>query len=170
MRITNVHREKAEKWNKCIHIPHSGASQVALVVKNSPANAGDSGDAGSILWLGRFPGGGPGNPHQYSYLENPMDRGAWWATVHRVTRSWTWLKQLGIHVPHSWIEGFESVVSFLQIGLWIQQRPICFPAATFGRRLQANEIKRRLPLGRKIMTNLDSILKSRDITLQQRSV
>ena len=151
-------------------MPHSGASQVAPVVKNSPANAGDSGDAGSIPWSGRYPGGGPGNSLQYSCLENPMDRGALWATVHMVTKSWTRLKRLSVHAPHSWTEGLKSVVSFVQIGLRIQQRPICIPAATFGRRLQANEIKRCLPLRRKVMTNLDSILKSRDITLQQRSV
>ena len=50
--------------------------QVALVVKNLPANAGDAGDAGLILGSGRSPGGGNGNPLQYSYLEKPMDRGA----------------------------------------------------------------------------------------------
>ena len=55
------------------------------VVKNLPANAGD---AGSILGLGRSPGEGSGNPLQYSCLENPMDRGAWWATVHGVAMSW----------------------------------------------------------------------------------
>ena len=44
-------------------------------------------DSGSIPRLGRFPGGGNGNPLQDSFLENPMDRGAWWATVHRVTQS-----------------------------------------------------------------------------------
>ena len=55
----------------------SGVSQVALVVKNLPANAGDVIDAGSIPGLGRSPGGGHGNPLQYSCLENPMDRGAW---------------------------------------------------------------------------------------------
>ena len=60
------------------------ASQLALVVKNSPANAGDVGDAGLIPGSGRSPGGGHGNPLQYSCLENPMDRGAWWATVHGV--------------------------------------------------------------------------------------
>ena len=53
------------------------ASQVALVVKNLPANAGDVRDVGSIPGLGRFPGGGHGNPPQYSCLENPMDGGAW---------------------------------------------------------------------------------------------
>ena len=60
------------------------ASQVALVVKNLPANAGDIRD---VVWLsrsGRSPGGGNGNTLQYSCLENPMDRGSWWATVHRV--------------------------------------------------------------------------------------
>ena len=59
------------------------ASQVALVAKNLLANAGDIRDAGSIP--GRSPGGGHGNPLQYSCLENPMDRGAWRATVHRFT-------------------------------------------------------------------------------------
>ena len=61
------------------------ASQVALVVKNPPANAGDIGDANSIPGLGRFPGGGNGNPLQYSCLENPMDRGAWWPIAHKIT-------------------------------------------------------------------------------------
>ena len=70
------------------------ASQVALVVKNLPANAGDVRDAGLIPGSGRSPGGGHGNPLQYSCLENPMDREAWWATVHRVTKSWTRLKRL----------------------------------------------------------------------------
>ena len=54
------------------------------VVKNPCANAGEAGDSGSISGLGRSPGGGHGNPLQYSCLENPMDRGDWWAIVHRV--------------------------------------------------------------------------------------
>ena len=58
-----------------------------LVVKNLSANAGDIRDVGSIPGSGRSPGGGHGNPLQYSCLENPMDRGDWWATVHRVTKS-----------------------------------------------------------------------------------
>ena len=58
----------------------------ALVVKNPPANAGDIRDVGLIPGLGRFPGGEHGNPLQYFCLENPMDRGAWWATVHRVAK------------------------------------------------------------------------------------
>ena len=65
------------------------ASHVALVVKNLPANAGDLRDVGSIPGSGRFPGGGNGNPLQYSHQENPMDRGAWWAIVHGVAKSWT---------------------------------------------------------------------------------
>ena len=63
-------------------------SQVVLVVKNPSANAGDIRDAGLILGLERSSGGGRGNPLQFSCLENPMYRGAWQATVHRVTKSW----------------------------------------------------------------------------------
>jgi len=60
---------------------------VVLVVKNLPASAGDLRNAASIPALGRAPGGGHGNPLQYSCLENPMDRGAWWATVPGVAES-----------------------------------------------------------------------------------
>ena len=60
-----------------------------LVVKNLSANVGDVKDVGSMPELGRSPGERNGNPLQYSWLENPMDRGAWWATVHRVAKSWT---------------------------------------------------------------------------------
>ena len=67
------------------------ASQVALVVKNLPASAGDIRDVGSIPGSGSSPGGGHGNPLQYSCLENPMDRGSSQATVHGVTESWTQL-------------------------------------------------------------------------------
>ena len=63
------------------------ASQIVLVVKNQPANAGDIRDTGLILGSRRSPGGGHGSPRQYSCLENPMDRGAWQATVDRVTES-----------------------------------------------------------------------------------
>ena len=73
------------------------ASQVALVVKNLPACAGDLRDVSSIPGSGRSPGGEHGNPLQYSCLENPMDRGAWQATVHRVPKSRTQLKQLSTH-------------------------------------------------------------------------
>ena len=57
---------------------------MVLVVKNLPANAGDARDLGLIPGSGKSPGEGNGNPFQYSCLENPMDRGAWQATVHRV--------------------------------------------------------------------------------------
>ena len=68
---------------------HKWASQVALVVKNLPANSRDTRDAGLIPESGRSPGGGNGNPLQYSCLENPIDRGAWQATVHEVAKSRT---------------------------------------------------------------------------------
>ena len=68
------------------------ASHMELVVKNPPANAVDIRDVGSIPGLGRSPGGGYGNPLQYSCLENPIDIGAWLAMVQRVAKSWTHLK------------------------------------------------------------------------------
>ena len=67
------------------------------VVKNSPANAGDLRDVGLIPGSGRAPGGGHGNPLQYPCLENPVDRGAWWAAAHGVVPSQTRLRQLGRH-------------------------------------------------------------------------
>ena len=60
-----------------------------LVVKDLPTNAKDLREVDSVPGLGRWPGGGHGNPLQYSCLENPMDRGAWRATVHRVIKSGT---------------------------------------------------------------------------------
>ena len=72
---------------RCIRLKR--ASQVALVVRNLPANVGDLRDAGLIPGLGRCPGGMHGKPLQYSCLENPMDRGAWWASVYRVEESET---------------------------------------------------------------------------------
>ena len=72
----------------------TGASQVALVVKNLPANSGDPRDGGWIPGLERSPGEGNGNPLQYSCLENSTDGGAWWATVHGVAKSWTQLSNL----------------------------------------------------------------------------
>ena len=59
------------------------------MVKNTPTNAGDTGDVGLIPGSGRSRGGGDSNPLQYSHLENPMDRGAWRATVHGVAKRWT---------------------------------------------------------------------------------
>ena len=91
-KIKEVTKRKAER---CLHGSFSlGASQVELAVKNLPTSAGDIRDVGSISGFGRSPGGGHGNPLQYSCLENDMDRGAWRATVHRVTKSWTLLSDL----------------------------------------------------------------------------
>ena len=59
------------------------------VVKNQPADAGDTGDVGSIPGSGRSPGEANGSPLQYSCLENPMDRGAWQATIHGIAESQT---------------------------------------------------------------------------------
>ena len=70
------------------------------MAKNPPANAGDIRDADLIPGSGRSPGGGHGNPLQCSCLENPMDRGAWLATIHRVTQSRTQLKRLSTHSGH----------------------------------------------------------------------
>ena len=70
---------------------------MALVVKNTHANAGDIRDMGSIPGLGRSLGEGHGNPLQHSCLENTMERGAWQPTVHKVIKSWTKLKQLSMH-------------------------------------------------------------------------
>ena len=74
-----------------------GASQVALMVKNLLAHAGNIRDVSLTPGSERCLGGGHGNPLQYSCLENPMDRGVWQATVHRVTKSWTQLKPLSMH-------------------------------------------------------------------------
>ena len=83
----DIHKEQLVPW----------ASQVALVVKNSPANVGDIREAGSIPGLRRSPGGGYNNPLQYSCLENPIDRGALQAKFHSVAKSQTWLKGLSMH-------------------------------------------------------------------------
>ena len=70
------------------------------MVKNLLVNAGDVRDAGSIPALGRSLGRGHGNLLQYSCLENPMDRGVWWAIVHKVEQSWTRLKRLSMIHTH----------------------------------------------------------------------
>ena len=88
-------------WDICTWILWSRASQVVLMVKNPPANSGDIRDRGLIPGLRRFPGGGHGNPLQYSCLENPMDRGGWWATVHNATESRTRLKWLSTYTLYT---------------------------------------------------------------------
>ena len=94
--------------------------QVVLVVKNPPANAGDARDAGSIPGSVRSPGGD--NPLQYSCLENSMDRGTCWATVHSVTKSQTQLKWLSkrVHVPKAKWWHSECTCLPLHLYLWEQ--------------------------------------------------
>ena len=74
-----------DKYYPLLHLRLPGG----LVVKNSAANAGDIGDVGPVPGAGRSLGKAKGNPLLYSCLENPMDRGAWWATVHRCAKSQT---------------------------------------------------------------------------------
>ena len=94
-KILKINSKSSEKQN--LDFSHY---IVALVVKNPPAHAGDIRDVGLIPGSGRSPGEGHGNPLKYSCLENPMDRGAWWATVHRVTQSQTRLRWLNTHRHH----------------------------------------------------------------------
>ena len=99
---------------------------MALVVKNPPASAGDIRDAGSIPGSGRSPGGGHGNPLQYACLKNPMNRGAWWATVHRVSWSQTWLKWLSTHAHMFTICVQVSPLSKFCPGVWNPIRNVHF--------------------------------------------
>ena len=90
------------------------------MVKNASATAGDLRDNGSIPGLGRVPGGASGNPLLYSCLENSMDRGAWWATVHRVAKNGTQMKQLStedtcMHV----VEYHLNVAHTFVLGIYI---------------------------------------------------
>ena len=88
--LTEMEKEQVGKEIKRSTLHCTGqASQVALVIKNLPANAGDIRDVSSIPGLGRSPGEGHGNPLDYSCLENPMNRGAWLAMVHSVAKSQT---------------------------------------------------------------------------------
>ena len=82
------------------------------VVKNLSASAGKTGDLGLIPQLGRSPGRGNGNPLQYSCLEHPMDRRAWWATVHEVAKSWTQLSNLNNN-SSTWSTGIQRTVDSL---------------------------------------------------------
>ena len=100
--------------------------------KESACIAEDTGDMGSILGSGRSPGEGNGNPLLYSRLENPMDRGAWWATVHGVARNWT---HLSIHAPiNSCLCNIKIIYSSSHQSYW-NQGPvlwkILFPQTRF---------------------------------------
>ena len=90
------------------------ASQVVLVVKkNPPANAGDARDTGSIPGSGRSPGEGDGNPLQDTCLENSMDRGAWWATIHRSTILYSYQQHLRISISPQSCQHFPLSVFFI---------------------------------------------------------
>ena len=78
------------------------------MVKNPPANVEDVRDAVSIPGLGRSPGGGHGNPVQYSCLENSMNREAWQATAHRVAKSRTQLKRFNTHAERVFLDCFKK--------------------------------------------------------------
>ena len=122
--LTSIH----DYWkNHIFDYRDLGASQVVLVVKNPPASAGDIKDAGSISGSGRSPGGGHGNPLQYSCLENPVDspmgRGTWLATVHIVTKGWMWLKWLSTQTRAQGSSGFRAPCPE---GCNLTPQPICF--------------------------------------------
>ena len=90
--MTVTKEKNQNKKNTSYIIPFIGSSRtklVALVVNNLPSNSEDIRTVGSIPVQGRFRGDGNGNPLQYSYLENPMDRGAWQVIIHRVAKSQT---------------------------------------------------------------------------------
>ena len=109
------------------HLHMLGAYQVALVVKNLPAIACRH----KRLWSGRSLGGGHGKPFQLSCLENPIDKGAWWAMVHRVAKSLTWLKWLSMHAHtytsfHStWLSMYPISIIFLFMMIWSHYSVVC---------------------------------------------
>ena len=93
------------------------AFQMALVVRNLPANAGDIRDAGLLPGSGRSPGGGHGHPLQYSCLEKPMDRGAWQVTVHGVAQSQIQVKLSSFtRMPHTRMLQGVTVTAGLSCG------------------------------------------------------
>ena len=100
-------------WHDWVANSNSLSSQQAPVVKSLPASAGDIRDLGSIPGSGGYPGEGNDDPLQYSCLENPMDRAAWWATVHGVAKSQIRLKQLNTHTPltQTWYHEYNLVIS-----------------------------------------------------------
>ena len=97
-------------WIMVVGLPQGLSS------KEFACSAEAAGDMGSIPGWGRYPGEGHGSPLQYSCLENPMDRGAWWATVHRVTKSLTWLKQLSKKQEH----GHSDVIWQWSLWEWLR--------------------------------------------------
>ena len=97
--------------NSKMAVNHLGASQVTQGGKEPACNAGDTRVMGSIPGLGRSPRGGHGNPLQYSYLKNPMDRRAWWATVHRWQR-----------VRHDWCDWEQPSTNHPELNVHLSLR------------------------------------------------
>ena len=93
------------------------ASQVALVIKDPPVNAGDIRDTGRIPGLGRPPEVGHGHPLQYSCLKNPVDRGTWWTTIYKVAKNQTGLKELSMYAHGILHKGPEDQRIFISTGL-----------------------------------------------------
>ena len=114
-----------------------GPSQGALLVENPPASAGHMRDAGLIPGSRRSPGGGHGNPLQYSCLESPMDRGAWRAAVHKVAKSRTWLES---HMTETTERARSMVVNCTVSSDWILNTRGGFPSKTVStRKLQTRK-------------------------------
>ena len=90
-------KKDAEQGNAMNYFPHNASGKEPACQYRRLSR-----DSGSIPGSGRSPGEGNGNPLQYSCLENPMDRGSWWAAIHRVIKSWTKLKWLSTHTL-TWI-------------------------------------------------------------------
>ena len=114
--LTLAKSNKKPEVNKA-QITEAVRSQVALVVKNPPANAEDVWDTSLVPESGRSPGREHGNPLQYPYLENPMNRGAWWTTVHRVATQPTQPS-----VGHNWSNLAQHKVRVEEGGEWILGR------------------------------------------------
>ena len=108
------------------HILATGASHVALVVKNLPANAGDKRDASLIPGSGRSPGEGNGILFQYSCWENPRDRGAWRATIHGVAKSHTWLNIWAQHTSNI-LPSLTSLAPSLSLCMCVEC--MCLPSS-----------------------------------------
>ena len=111
-------RTRLSDWTALIRVYTYGLPQW-LRGKESACNAGDTGDLGLIPGSERSPGAGNGNPLQYSCLENPMDRGAWRAILHRVAKSWTRLKWLSVHArmyTHTW----TCVCASMCVVFWVK--------------------------------------------------
>ena len=116
-----------------------------LVIKKPPVNAGDTRDNVYDPWAGKIPGEGNGNPLQYSCLENPMDRGAWQATVHRVTNSWMWLKQPSTQKAHVPSSGEWSYLPLLYLMLSVQFSSVQFSGSVLSNSLPPQGLQHARP-------------------------